>query len=78
MSVFKRPGAETYSFNFQVRGRRVSGNTQARHRKDAGAAERQLKAKAKADTELKRKRELSLTPPPEAPVMHYKPTYDTP
>ncbi|KAF9380525.1 hypothetical protein CPC16_010286 [Podila verticillata] len=35
------------------------------------------RAKAKADTELKRKRELSLTPPPEAPVIHYKPTYDT-
>ncbi|KAG0074815.1 Protein esc2 [Podila epicladia] len=36
------------------------------------------KEKAKADTELKRKRNLSLTPPPEAPVFHYKPAYDAP
>ncbi|KAG0329598.1 hypothetical protein BG000_012027 [Podila horticola] len=36
------------------------------------------KEKAKADTEHKRKRKLSLTPPPEAPVFHYKPAYDTP
>ena len=55
MSVFKRPGAETYSFNFQVRGRRISGNTQARNKKDAEAVERQLKAKAKADMEAERR-----------------------
>jgi integrase len=55
MSVFKRPGAETYSFNFQVRGRRVSGNTQARNKKDAEAVERGLRAKAKADIEAERR-----------------------
>ncbi len=49
MSVFKRSGAETYSFDFQLRGHRFSGNTEARNKKDAETAERQLKAKAKAD-----------------------------
>ena len=51
MSVFKRPGAETYSFNFQFRGRRFSGNTETRNKKDAEQVERQLRAKAKADFE---------------------------
>jgi hypothetical protein len=49
MSVFKRTGAETYSYDFQLRGRRFSGNTEAGNKKDADAVERQLKAKAKAD-----------------------------
>ena len=55
MSVFKRPGAETYSFNFQVRGDRFSGNTEARNKKDAEAVERGLRAKAKADMEAERR-----------------------
>jgi hypothetical protein len=55
MSVFKRPGAETYSFNFQFRGRRFHGNTEARNKKDAEAVERDLKAKAKADMEAERR-----------------------
>lgn len=54
MSVFKRADAETYSFDFYVRGRRFSGNTEARSKKDAEAVERQLKAKAKADMETER------------------------
>ena len=49
MSVFKRSGAETYSYDFQLRGRRFSGNTEARNKKDGDAVERQLRAKAKAD-----------------------------
>jgi hypothetical protein len=49
MSVFKRPGDATYSFNFQFRGRRFSGNTQTTNKKDAVAIEAQIRAKAKAD-----------------------------
>jgi len=55
MSVYKRPDQETYSYDFQVRGHRVSGNTEARNRKDAEAVERGLKAKAKADVEAERR-----------------------
>jgi hypothetical protein len=51
MSVYKRPDAETYSYDFQSGGRRFSGNTEARNLKDAEAVERKLKAKAKADIE---------------------------
>lgn len=49
MSVYKRADAETYSYDFHLRGHRFSGNTEARNKKDAGTVERQLKARAKAD-----------------------------
>ena len=55
MSVFKRTGAETYSFDFYVRGRRFSGNTETRNRKEAEAVERKLKAKAKEDIEAEKR-----------------------
>jgi hypothetical protein len=49
MSVFKRPGSETFSFDFQLCGRRFHGSTEAPNKKDAATVERQIKAKAKAD-----------------------------
>jgi hypothetical protein len=49
VSVYKRSDAETYSYDFQLRGRRFSGNTESRNKKDAETVERDLKAKAKAD-----------------------------
>jgi hypothetical protein len=55
VSVYKRPDAETYSYDFLLRGHRFSGNTEARNKKDAGAVERQLKAKANADLEAERR-----------------------
>ena len=55
MSLYKRDDAETYSYDFQIGGRRFSGNTEARNRKGAEAVERQLKAKAKADIEDERR-----------------------
>jgi integrase len=51
MSVYKRAGQETYSFDFQLKGQRFPGNTQAKNRKDAEAAERRIKAKKKAELE---------------------------
>jgi hypothetical protein len=55
MSIYKRADQETYSYDFQIRGRRLSGNTEARNKKDAEAVERQLKTKAKADMEAERR-----------------------
>lgn len=55
MSVFKRPDAETYSFDFVVSGRRFHGNTGCKSKKEADAAERQLRAKAKADIETEKR-----------------------
>src|SRR5271168_3244909 len=55
MSVYKRADQETFSYDFQMRGRRLSGNTEARNKKDADAVERQLKAKAKADMEAEKR-----------------------
>jgi integrase len=49
LSVYKRPDQQTFSYDFQIRGHRFSGNTEARNRKDAEAVERNLKVKAKAD-----------------------------
>jgi hypothetical protein len=49
MSVFKRLGAETYSYDFQLRCDRFSGNTEARNKKDAEAVERHIRVKIKAD-----------------------------
>ncbi len=55
MSVYKRPGQQTFSYDFQVGGRRFSGNTEAKNRKDAEAVERDLKAKARADIEAEKR-----------------------
>ena len=55
MSVYKRANSPFYAFDFQLGGHRFFGSTKARNKKDAEAAERELKAKAKADVEaLKR------------------------
>ena len=43
------------SYDFQVRGHRFSGNTEAGNRKAAEAVERELKAKAKADIETEKR-----------------------
>jgi integrase len=55
MSVYKRSDSETYSYDFQLRGRRFSGNTEAGNRKDAEAVERQLRLKARADIEAEKR-----------------------
>jgi integrase len=55
VSVYKRADQETYSYDFQIRGHRFHGNTEARNRKDAEAIELKLKAKAKADVEAERR-----------------------
>jgi hypothetical protein len=55
MSIYKRDGQETYSFDFQVRGRRFSGNTEATSKKVALDVERNEKAKAKADIEAEKR-----------------------
>jgi integrase len=55
VSVYKRPDAETYSFDFQVGGRRFHGNTGCKSKKEADAIERQLKVKAKADIEAEQR-----------------------
>ncbi len=55
MSIYKRADSETYSYDFQVGGHRFSGNSQARNRKDAEAAERDLKAKARQDIETEKR-----------------------
>jgi integrase len=55
VSVYKRADQETYSYDFQVSGRRLSGNTEARNKKDAEAVERGLRAKAKADMDAERR-----------------------
>jgi integrase len=55
MSIYKRSEAETYSYDFQIGGRRFSGNTSSKTKKGAEAVERQLKAKAKADVEMEKR-----------------------
>jgi integrase len=49
MSVYKRPGAETYSYDFHVQGHRFSGTLSAKTKREAESLEVQLKAKAKAE-----------------------------
>ena len=55
MSVYKRPDQQTFSYDFQVGGRRFSGNTEATNRKDSEAVERVLKVKARADIEAEKR-----------------------
>lgn len=49
MSVYKRPGAETYSYDFQYKGCRFSGTLSAKSKRDAEAEERRIKEQAKAE-----------------------------
>ncbi|MGM4909163.1 tyrosine-type recombinase/integrase [Rhizobium sp. 768_B6_N1_8] len=48
MSVYKRPGKETYSYDFIVGGRRFSGDTGETKKRDAKAFEERERASAKA------------------------------
>jgi hypothetical protein len=48
MSVYKRPGKETYSYDFIFRGRRFSGDTGATKKRDAKAFEDNEREIAKA------------------------------
>lgn len=54
MSVFKRPGAETYSYDFRVAGRRFSGATGAKTRREAERAEERARTLAKAEAQQSR------------------------
>jgi hypothetical protein len=49
VSVYKRPSAETYSYDFWSRGQRFHGDTEVRTKREAQAVELRLKAKAKDD-----------------------------
>lgn len=49
MSVYKREGSETYSFDFKLRGRRFSGSTGATTRREAERAEAREREVAKAE-----------------------------
>lgn len=40
MSVYKRPGAQTYSFDFRLKGHRFSGDTERTSKREAEAVER--------------------------------------
>ena len=55
MSVFKRPKAQVYSYDFWIKGSRFLGTFSTRNEKDAKALEKQLKAKARADIEAQEK-----------------------
>jgi integrase len=55
VSVYKRDDQDTYSFDFQLRGRRFHGPLQTKNRKDAEALERDLKIKARADLEAEKR-----------------------
>lgn len=48
MSLYKRPGKETYSYDFVVRGRRFSGDTGCTKKRDAKTAEDHQRELAKA------------------------------
>ncbi|WP_259667104.1 tyrosine-type recombinase/integrase [Rhizobium lentis] len=48
MSVYKRPGKETYSYDFVVRGRRFSGDTGETKKREAKAFEERERSTAKA------------------------------
>jgi integrase len=51
MSVYKRTGAETYSYDFHIRGRRFSGDTGATSKREAKSIEAGKKADARARIE---------------------------
>ncbi|MGU3387160.1 tyrosine-type recombinase/integrase [Methylobacterium sp. D53M] len=57
MSVFKRPGAETYSYDFQVGGRRFSGSTGATTRREAERVEERERQSALAEVKKAKKAE---------------------
>lgn len=54
MSVYKRPGAETYSYDFQVAGRRFSGTTGAKTRREAERTEERERQTAVAESKKAR------------------------
>ncbi len=60
MSVYKRPGAETWSFDFKLRGRRFSGSTGATTRREAERAESREREAARAS--LKEERAAASAP----------------
>lgn len=49
MSVFKRPGSQTYSYDFWLQGSRFSGTLPARTKREAESLEAKEKARARAD-----------------------------
>jgi integrase len=49
MSVFKRPGKDTYDYDFQYRGHRFCGSTREANKRDALAFEKARKDKAKKE-----------------------------
>jgi len=49
MSIWKRPGQDTFSYDFTVRGHRYSGNTGATSRREAERAEARLKDAARTE-----------------------------
>ena len=49
MSVYKRHGAETYSYDFQIGGHRFSGDTGRTSKREAAAVERLRRETAKAE-----------------------------
>lgn len=48
MPVFKRPGADTYSYDFRLKGVRHSGNTGCTNKREAERVEQQIRQEAKA------------------------------
>lgn len=48
MSVYKRPGAQTYSYDFRLQGRRFSGDTGKTAKREAEAEERLRRDEARA------------------------------
>ncbi|WP_052951445.1 tyrosine-type recombinase/integrase [Devosia soli] len=49
MSVFKRPGADTYSYDFYVKGHRFSGALSTSNKREAESLESKIKAQARAE-----------------------------
>lgn len=49
MSVFKRPGAATYSYDFRLRGQRFSGSTGCTNERDAKRVEKEERDRAESD-----------------------------
>ncbi len=48
MPIFKRPGADTYSYDFRLKGVRYSGNTGCTNKREAERYEQQKRQEAKA------------------------------
>ena len=55
MSVFKESKSPYFRYDFQLDGHRFFGSTKARNKKDAQAAERELKTNARADIEAQKR-----------------------